>query len=130
LSAVTTNIAGGPFPAGATLVYAGQLLDGTGAGIPAADLDAFTVTLSWLGSGNVINNVYRENVLNVGRGTVDDQGRYTITLQPAETTLNPAPLGTQKVMTIVIDWAYNTLSVIGRHQANLTLVALTEANPA
>lgn len=126
MNAVTT-ISGGPFPSAATLVYSGQLLDGAGAGIPFADLDSFTLTISRLGSGSIVNGVERVDVLNAGRGTVDAEGNYQIVLSPDDTNLLPgAPLGTQTVMSLVIDWTFNGGQVTGRHQANLTLVALTE----
>lgn len=128
MTAVTT-IAGGPFPAGSTLVYSGQLLDGAGAGIPAADLDSLSLTASIFATGAVVGDIYRADVLNSGRGAVDAEGNYQITLGPADTNvLVGAPLGTQTVMALVIDWTFNNGLVTGRHQANVTLVALTEAN--
>lgn len=125
MSAITL-VPGGPFPAGATIIYSGRLLDGSGNGIPGTSLDSFTLSLSWFSTGNIVNNVDRENILNVGRGSIDALGNFAVTLNPGDTTLNPAPVGTKALLALVLDWTFNGSSMTGRHQANLTLVALTE----
>jgi len=124
-----TEVPGGPFAAGATLVYTGRLLDGNGNGIPASALDSLTLTLATTATGAVVNGVDHVNILNTGRGTVDDEGNLTITLGPADTVMDPAPAATVVKRSIVMDWTFNGGADEGRHEARLTFVALTEANP-
>lgn len=123
MSAIVT-VPGGPFPAGATIIYSGRLLDGSGNGVPGTNLDTFTLSLSWFSTG--VNTIDRENILNVGRGSIDALGNFAVTLNPSDTAMTPAPVGTKAVLALVLDWTFNAGAMTGRHQANLTLVALTE----
>jgi hypothetical protein len=121
LSAISI-ISTGPFPSGSTIVYTGNLVDLAGLAIPAASLS--TLTLSLLnGAGAVINSVSNVNILNTGRGTVDTQGKVTVTLSPADTALGTFPSVRSSEIALVLNWTSG--GVTGRHQANLTLVALS-----
>jgi len=123
------EVGGGPFAAGASLVYTATLRDASGSLIPGSALDSLTLTLSTTATGAVVNGVYRTDILNNGgRGTVDEDGLLTITLLPADTLLPGAPVGTRAQRSMVIDWTFNDGGYTGRHEARLTFVALTEQN--
>lgn len=118
---------GGLFPAASTIYYRAQIVDGTGTGIPAADIYSLTLTLSNFATGEIVNGASRADILNTGRGTVDDEGNITVVLGPDDTAMPyPAPVGTKRVLSLVLDWAFNGGQAVGRHQANLVTVALTE----
>lgn len=125
MSAVSTP-PGGPFPSKATVIYTSRLLDGNGAGIPAADLDSLTMTLSVSNTGAIVNGVERVNILNTGRGVVDAEGNLTVTLLPADTDIGPAPANTQRTLSMVLDWTFNDGNSVGRHEVRMRFIALTE----
>ena len=117
----------GRFPAGASLVYSCTLTDSDGQGIPASDLTSLTLTLALRGSGEIINNIERSNILNTGRGVVDAEGNLTVTLLPEDTAFVGATLcALPTALSMVIDWSFNAGLVSGRQQINFTVVPLTE----
>ncbi len=125
MPAITDITRGAPFPAGATLVYTGQLIDSSNAPIAGSSLTSMTLTLAFTMTGDVINGVDRADILNSGRGTVDESGNVRVVLGPNDTSQeNTAPTGTVDQRSMVMDWAYNAGTSVGRHQANFTTVAL------
>lgn len=119
----------GPYAAGSTPVYGGQgtaqIVDGNGNGIPAAALTSLTLSIVDTLSGAVINGAQAVNILNTGRGAVDDQGFLTIALLPGDTSLSE--VNTPSIQrSLVIDWTYGA-GLVGRHQVNFQVVALAGA---
>lgn len=118
------NIATGPFPAGSTPVYTAKIVDAEGAGIPDTSLDTVTLSIVDTLSGAVINGVSETDILNTGRGTVDEFGNLTITLLPDDTSMEGVPGAAKVQRSLVIDFTYNGGDSVGRHQVNFTLLAL------
>ncbi len=126
---VVQQVPNGPYAAGSTPVFTGQLLDPFGVGIPAAAFSALTLSIVDTLSGDVINGASAVNILNTGRGTVDANGNLTIALLVADTAMTEVPGDTQIQRSLVIDWAYATAGLnpsagSGRHQVNFLLLAL------
>lgn len=113
----------GPYASGSTPVFNGQIVDQYGFGVPAADLVSLTLTIVDTLSGEVINGVQQVNILNTGRGAVDDQGNVVITLTAADTSLSETN-AVKLQRSLVIDWTGAGLVGTGRHQVNFILLAL------
>lgn len=119
------NLPNGPFASGTRPRYQGTLVDGVGAGIPAADLDSFTLTIVDTLSGMIINDCDAADILNVGRGTVDDEGNFVITLEVDDTSMTEAPSDDRIQRSLILDWATtDDPPLVGRHQANFILLRL------
>ena len=120
------NASGGPYAAGSTPQYRGQILSQTGSGIPAADISVLTLSIVDTLSGAIINGVSQANILNTGRGTVDSGGNLVVSLLAADTSLGEAPGVSQVQRSLVIDWTYAIVgeSGSGRKQINFIVVAL------
>lgn len=117
------NVPNGPFASGTRPQYSGQLVDRDGEGIPALDLASFTLSIvDTLTQEVIVSDV---NILNTGRGTVDEAGNFTVTLEVGDTLMDEVP-GEEKIQrSLVLDWA--TIDVppqVGRHQANFILLRL------
>lgn len=121
------TISGGPFPSDATLVYTGQLLDGDGVGIPASALATLTLSIADTMTGTIVNNCSQVDILNTGRGTIDNLGNLVVTLTPADTSLVDWETCVSPVQrSLVIDWATGS-GIVGRHQVNFALLQLIAA---
>ena len=127
VSGPVTQAPGGPFAAGSTPQYRGQLFDAFGAPIPAANLSALTLSIVDALTGAVVNGVSAVNILNTGRGTVDAQGNLVVSLLAADTSTGEVPGASQVWRSLVLDWTYTQSAVTGsgRHQANFSVVALS-----
>lgn len=125
MTAITT-VPGGPFAAGSTVIYTGKIVDASGAGIPAADINTLTLTFSVTATGAIVNGILQQDILNTGRGTLDSQGNLTITFGPTDTAMPAAPGATTVMRSMVIDWTFNGGTAKGRHEPRLTFIALTE----
>lgn len=126
MSAVSTP-PGGPFPSRSTVIYTGRLVDSNGAGIPADELDSLTLSLAVTNTGAIVNGVEKVDILNTGRGVVDDEGYLTITLTRDDTDIGAAPANTQRTLSMVLDWTFNGGAHEGRHEVRLRFIALTES---
>jgi hypothetical protein len=73
----------------------GQLQDETGAGVPAASLTSFTLTLYDLNTGQILNSRNAQNVLNANGVTVDSNGNVVWTLSPADNAIVTDALGVE-----------------------------------
>ncbi len=128
-AAVIAQAPNGPYAAGSTPVFTGQLLDPYGVGIPAAAFSSLTLSIVDTLSGDVINGASQVNILNTGRGTVDASGNLVISLLAADTAMSEAPGASQIQRSLVIDWTYATVGLApsagsGRHQVNFLLLSL------
>ena len=128
LGAPIVQVPNGPYAAGSTPIYAGQIIDPFGVGIPAADISILTLSIVDTLSQQVINGVSGTNILNTGRGTVDDLGNLKVSLEAADTSLAETDAA-QIQRSLIFDWTYATMSSAGsgRHQVNFILVALAGA---
>lgn len=117
------NLPNGPFAANTTPVYTCKIVDGTGAGIPAADFSSLTLTIVDTLTGVVINSCSQDNILNTGRGTIDDDGNLTIMLGTLDTSMSEVPSASKVQRSLVIDWVTLT-ELAGRHQVNFILSRL------
>lgn len=71
----------------ATAILTAVIRDTEGAGLPAENLDALTVTLYDEASEDIINSRERQSILNENGGTVDSSGNLTLRLDPADTPI-------------------------------------------
>lgn len=117
------NLPNGPFASDTTPVYTCQIVDGTGAGIPAADFLTLTLSIRDTLTGAIINNCTQDDILNTGRGAIDDEGNLTIQLEVADTSMSGVPSASRVQRSLIIDWLTAT-NLTGRHQANFTLTRL------
>ena len=124
-----TQLIGGvnqPIASGQTALYKCQLLDETGAPVPASTLTALTLSIVDTATKAVVNGCNAANILNSGRGTVDASGNLAVTLAPADTTLLAAA-DLQEMRSLIIDWTYAAGAKVGRHQVDFVIVALSGA---
>lgn len=119
------NTPDGPFPAGTRPRYEGQMVDRSGTGVSLGVLATFTITVVDTLTGEIINSAYRVDALNTGRGLVNDDGSFAITLDAADTSMDNVPGEAQVQRSLVIEWSTNDVPPeIGRHQRNFMLVRL------
>jgi len=124
-----TSLIGGtnqPVASGQTAVYKCQLLDETGAPVPASALTALALSIVDTATKAVVNGCGAANILNSGRGTVDSNGNLAITLAPADTALL-ATTDAQEMRSLIIDWTYAAGAKLGRHQVDFLIIALSGA---
>jgi hypothetical protein len=128
-ASLTSFVTGPPVAARASAIYTAQIVDGAGAGIPAAALATLTLSLFDAATGAVVDGVSAVNILNSDRGAVDASGNLTVTLRPADTAIFGAAVlpGRLQYRSMVIDWTYNGGGSVGRHQCDFAIVALAEA---
>jgi hypothetical protein len=79
---------GGPFAAGASLVYIDIIRDEDGTPVPGSLLTSLTLTLLDTFNGAIVNGINGVNILNTGRGTVDDGGNLEVILSPADMSMS------------------------------------------
>lgn len=122
---VISNL-GPPVGAGSTLTYNGQIVDPFGIGIPASAFSSLTLTIVDTFSGVVINGCDQADILNNGRGTIDEVGNLTVMLETGDTSMSEVPGVAQIQRSLVINWEFETLTAqgVGNHQANIIIQAL------
>jgi hypothetical protein len=124
-----TTLVGGanqPVASGQTAQYTCQLLDETGAPVPASALTALTLTIVDTATKAVVNGCSAANILNTGRGTVDSSGNLAVTLMPADTALLVSA-DTQELRSLIVDWTYAAGAKLGRHQVDFLIIGLSGA---
>jgi len=117
------NLPNGPFASDTTPVYTCRIVDSTGVGIPAADFLTLTLSICDTLTGAIVNNCTRDDILNTGRGTIDDEGNLTIQLEVGDTSMTGVPSASRVQRSLIIDWT-TTTDLAGRHQANFVLTRL------
>lgn len=125
MRAVTEFFVRSSYPAiaaGASMQYTARLVDQDGVVVPASDLTSFTLSLVD-DSGEIVNSVDDIDILNVDRGTVDNNGNVRILLTPADTLLDSGI--TRAVRSLVMKWGFS-LGRQGRHQVNFRIEALVD----
>lgn len=114
------SVAGGPWAAGTTRWITMQLVDWAQQPIPGAALNAMTLTLADTLSETIINGVQQINILNTGRGMIDQKGTVTIMLGPDDTAMSETT-ALQVQRSAIVDWTYNGGASVGRQQINFML---------
>ena len=115
----------GPFAANTTPLYTAQLEDSSGSPAPGSMLNAMTLSIVNTMTGQVVNGVDKVDILNTGRGRIDEVGSLQIQLEVADTSLDATPGAQQVQRSLVIDFTYAGGVLVGRHQVNFFLVALS-----
>ena len=125
MSAVS-QVPGGPFAAGTTPIYSALLVDAANQPLPGSALESLTLTIVDTLTGNIINGVDNTNILNTGRGTIDEIGNLTIQLEASDTEISEIPpIASYAVQrSLVIGWSYNLGLIVGRQEADFQLVQL------
>ena len=118
-------------PACTTPIYRAVVTDGNGDPVPGSLLDTLTLTIADVSTRSIINGVEYVNILNTGRGTVDEEGNLAITLEVGDTTMDELlPYNIRMVKrALIVDWTYNNGQYTGRHQANFIVTSLVENCP-
>lgn len=119
------TIAGSPVAAATTPVYAAQLVDATQTPVPGSALDTLTLSIVDTLTGTVINSCNQVNILNTGRGSIDDLGNLLITLEVGDTSLPETPTPNRISRSLIIDWSVNSGATVGRHEAQFIVVNLS-----
>jgi hypothetical protein len=134
----------GPYPAGTVFPVYGQIQDPFGNGIPNTSLQALTLTIVDTLTGQVINDVSDVNILNTGRGTVDQYGNLLIINEAGDTAMGEVPGAAYVQRSYLLSWTYTTslssaiggfaiggspiggtmIGLTGAQQINFTLIAL------
>lgn len=90
-----------------------RFVDTLGNAIPGAALSELSLTLYEDASKTILNNADHVNILNNGRGTVDNNGKLVILLEPAD-----APIIDDSVLeewhVALVEWNYNNGLSTGR----------------
>lgn len=117
------NLTGQPIAPGSTPAYSVQLIDGYGNGIPAAALNTLTLTICDTSTRAIVNSCQDANILNTGRGTIDDAGNLLVQLLSSDTALE-VESDPYEYRSLVLVWTYNSGAGQGDHQANLLIQPL------
>lgn len=114
----------GPFASGTTPLYTALLQDNRGNPAPGSFLDSLTLSIVNTLTGEIINSVDKVDVLNTGRGQLDEAGNLSIQLEVGDTSLDSTPGTLQIQRSLILDYSYAGGSLVGRHQVNFILSAL------
>lgn len=92
-----------------SLNISGQFIDMAGDPILLAGLDSFVATIYNEEDSTLINSALENDVLNVGRGTVDVNGNFVIRLDGDDTGIVNATLSQGEVENHILrlKWAWN-----------------------
>lgn len=108
-------------PEKSTSLLTGQLVDETGAAIPAAQLTTFALSLyAAISTLPIINSVAAVNILNTGRGTVDSSGNWTITLTPADNAIVGTDPGHERHIAL-LEWTWAGGTKGGKHEIEFSV---------
>jgi hypothetical protein len=122
------NISTGDIPANTTPVYTGNFVYGGPYGdapLPGSALDTLTLTICDTLTGAIVNGCDAVDILNTGRGSVDDDGKLTIGLLAGDTDMSEVPGAATVLRSLIIDWTYNGGASVGRREVTFTVTALT-----
>jgi hypothetical protein len=121
---VTLGINGSlPAAPGDTPVYTATIVDEYGAPVAAADLDTLTLSIVDTATKAVVNSASSVDILNTGRGTVDDAGLLTVRLLAADTAL--AAGVSEAMRSLVFGWTYNGGASAGHFEVDFKIKALS-----
>lgn len=105
---------------GSTAVYEAWLLDYAGNPIPGSALTTLTLTIIDTVTETVVNGVLTVNILNTGRGSADNTGKVTVTLEPNDTALQyPISVFRGRVQrSLIFNYTYNAGAAVGGQREN------------
>lgn len=118
---VVVNVPNGFVAADTTPNYLGNFVDQNGNPIPAVDFTTCVLTILDTATGDTVNGCYQANILNTGRGTIDNEGNLTITLEVGDTDMGEVPAAASVQRSLVIQFTYNSGASAGAHRANITI---------
>jgi hypothetical protein len=107
---------------GATMIFSATFYDENDIPIPSSDFDSLTLSINDTETGDVINGVDSQNILNTDRGSVDSQGRLVITLTSDDTLLPSGPKRV-KSRSLTIKWTYRA-DRKGSHEIDFKITRL------
>ncbi len=107
-------------PEKTTSLISGSLVDETGAALGSAQLATFTMTLYALTAGlPIINSRTDIDILNVGPGTIDVGGNWTITLEPADNAIQSG-IDSERHR-LLLEWTYAAGAKAGKHEIDFSM---------
>jgi hypothetical protein len=114
LASAIVNLPNGPYAEGSSPVITGQLKDVNGIVVPGSRFTSVTLTIIDTASGAVINGVQNVDILNTGRGVIDNQGNLTITLLSSDTSMSEAPGVPSVQRSLIVKFASGPFTGVGR----------------
>jgi hypothetical protein len=101
----------------------GQLVDENDVGVPAAQLNTFTMTL-WAitpdGTRPIVNGNSNIDVLNANQGTVDGSGNFVITLSELDNIIMASGFE-HEIHRMLLTWTYAIATETGRFQIDFDI---------
>jgi hypothetical protein len=112
-----------PIASGATLLYRAWITDELGEVLAAADLEMLTLTIADAHTGEIINTVDHQDILDTDRGSFSGvDGKLEISLISDDTLLADGTLKATRAL--IIEWTWDT-DHLGRHQYDFKIEALS-----
>jgi hypothetical protein len=112
------DVTGSPVGANTTSPYTADMRDEEGNEIPGSVLDAMTLTIIDTLSGAIVNGCQNVDILNTGRGTIDETGHLTINLETGDTDMSEVPGASMVQRSLIINWTMNDGTTLRSHRAN------------
>jgi hypothetical protein len=108
-------------PEGATWRFKGILKDEQGQVIQGSALATLTLTLKDRDTGTILNGVNAVNILNTGRGVVDEAGLLRVTLTPADNVMQDSAKDLEAHV-MVLRWTWGaTAEKAGAHEVEFSV---------
>jgi hypothetical protein len=106
-----------------TARYTAQIVDETGAALPAASLSTLKLTVYDQASGSVLNSRSQQNVLNANGVTVDSSGNLVWVMDPADNAI----VGTRELEAHIalFEWTWASTKA-GRHEVPILVLNLAK----
>lgn len=121
-----TKLLSASIAAGSSALYKAQLLKDDGTPLPGSSLASLTLSLFDTMTEEVVNNVEDVNILNTGRGSIDDEGNLQIILMGSDTAAIGTPpfVDASQFRSMVIKWVDTLGTTLGEHQVDFKVTVL------
>lgn len=93
----------------------GIIRDESGVAVPGASLTTWVLTIYDLETQAIINTVDHVNILNVGRGTVDGSGNFSVQFEPNDNPIITVSKTIERHVWL-FEWTYQGGTRIGRQE--------------